>query len=92
MGNDTKICENCDTEVGVSETACPKCHIVFEDMESEDKVISAAMQRIAKRQKKIDDAAAAKYAKEHPEPVVPPKPAHFLASLARLVEEKKAGK
>jgi hypothetical protein len=47
----TKICPDCDTEVAATEKECPKCHIVFADVEQETSVVEKALKRLAKKNK-----------------------------------------
>lgn len=74
---DTKTCENCEAEIGTSETTCPKCSVVFEELEQEVKVVERASNVSAKRK-----------AKAAP-PVVPPpaaKSKSIFSSLGRIVK------
>jgi len=52
----TKICLECDAEVGASEKKCPKCGVVFEDAEQEMTVVEKALKRIAKKNKRARPA------------------------------------
>lgn len=73
---DTKKCEACDAEVGVSETKCPACNVVFEDLEQEVKVVTRAQEVAAKRKAK----------ETPPPPPAPEKKASIFNSLGRIVK------
>lgn len=57
----TKVCDNCDQEIGKNETKCPKCGVVFEELEEDLKTAEAIL---AKRK-----------ARETPTPETPATPA-----------------
>lgn len=59
-----KICPDCDTEVGESETACPKCQCDFETTEATIKELERVERIRAKRKEKETPA---------PEPKASPK-------------------
>jgi uncharacterized Zn finger protein (UPF0148 family) len=77
----TKQCEACDQEIGASETTCPKCGVVFEDLEGEVAVVTRAMTVAEKRKKKAEAEAEAERLRN--EPPAPPKKKSFLRSLNR---------
>ena len=67
MAGETKKCEVCDQEIGESETTCPKCGVVFADLNEEVKVVQRAQTVAQKRAK----------AALPPEPVKPAKRSIF---------------
>lgn len=48
---ETKVCENCEQEIGASEKVCPKCGTDFEALEQEIGVIERAQKVLTKRNK-----------------------------------------
>lgn len=48
----TKICESCDAEIGASETKCPKCGIIFEELEEAVSAVERAQSVLEKRRAK----------------------------------------
>lgn len=47
----TKKCEACDVEIGESEKECPKCGVVFEELEAAVKTLTTAQAVMEKRRK-----------------------------------------
>jgi predicted amidophosphoribosyltransferase len=78
---ETKICDNCDQEIGATETKCPKCGIEFEELEAEVGAVSRCLTVIEKRKAREKTAADKKAAEEAAKN--PPPKKHFLASLNR---------
>ena len=81
---ETKICDNCDQEIGASETVCPKCKVNFEELEQEVSVVERASKVAEKRRK------AAAPPVPTPEPETTPTPAKkksVFRSLGRLGEK-----
>jgi RNA polymerase subunit RPABC4/transcription elongation factor Spt4 len=66
---ETKTCENCDKVIGASESKCPSCGVVFEELEDAVATVDRANSILAKRK--------ARTAPPEPTPVpeVPPAPA-----------------
>jgi hypothetical protein len=73
----TKKCLDCDAEVGENEKECPKCHVVFEDVDQETSVVEKALARIAKKRK------AARNPPTPPTPGPAPKKKSIFSSLNR---------
>lgn len=80
---ETKVCDNCEQEIGASETVCPKCKVNFEELDQEVAVVERAA-KVAEKRRKASE----------PSPVVDPTPAPTPAkkksvfrSLSRLGEK-----
>ena len=63
---ETITCENCDAEIGKSETKCPKCGVVFEDLADAIASVETANKVIEKRKKKAELPVAPPAKKENP--------------------------
>jgi uncharacterized C2H2 Zn-finger protein len=77
----TKICENCETEIGINEESCPKCGVNFADLEDEVKVVTRAHAVAEKRRKKTEPVVIANPT---------PEKKSIFKSLARLASGKPA--
>jgi len=73
----TKVCDACDQEIGESETTCPKCGVVFEDLESD---LKAAEVIFEKRKKRAT-------LPEPPAPLPPPKKKSIFKALGNAVKK-----
>jgi hypothetical protein len=74
----TKICDGCEQEIGINEETCPKCGVVFADLDEDLKRAEAIL---AKRK-----------AREIPAPVVEtppaaPKKKSFFKALGKAVKK-----
>lgn len=49
---ETKKCEVCDQEIGITEKVCPKCQTDFEELEQEVSVVTRAQKVVAARKAK----------------------------------------
>ena len=72
---ETKNCEACDQQIGASETTCPRCGVVFAELEETVTAVEKAQTIIEKRRK----------AAQPPEPQPQPQPAkkNIVAALGR---------
>lgn len=70
---ETKTCEACEQEIGANETKCPKCGVVFDELEQEIAVVTRAQTVVEKRRKKTEPP---------PAPPAPPKRKSIFSSLA----------
>lgn len=80
---ETKICDGCDKEIGVSETKCPACGVEFAELDETVTAVERAQAVIEKRRKRAEAAAAP------PTPTVPVKEKGIarLRSLGRAFKK-----
>ena len=74
---ETKICDACDAEVSISEVKCPKCEIVFADLDTD---LAAAEAMLEKRKKRNT-------LPEPPAPPAPPKKKSIFKALGSAVKK-----
>jgi len=83
MADETKICEGCDQEIGSNETKCPKCGVVFADLDEEVQVVTRAMTIAEKRRKA--SLPPEPIPEPAPEPTLTPKKRSVFKSLSKAV-------
>jgi hypothetical protein len=76
---DTKICDECDVECGISETKCPKCGADFAEQDELVEAIERAQRIKAKRDSRNAPPPP-------PQPVAKPTLTHRLRGLGKVVK------
>lgn len=80
---DTKICPDCETEIGISEKVCPSCQLDLETLDETSLAqIDRAIRILDKRRAKEREAQATREA-EAAQRAVPVKKKSLLQNLGR---------
>ena len=56
---ETKVCDNCDAEIGVSETKCPKCGTELAELDEIASAVERGQSILEKRRKRNTPPVAA---------------------------------
>lgn len=77
---ETKVCENCDTQVSLAELTCPKCGVTFSDLEDAITTVQRANTILEKRKAKTVPAPEVV-----PPVTAPEKKVSVLTSLGKVI-------
>jgi len=72
MATETKCCEACGQEIAANETTCPKCKVVFSELEEDVSTFDKLWTVAEKRRKAKEEAEKEK--ENPPAPPAPPAP------------------
>jgi len=86
---DTKICPECDKEIGVSETVCPSCSTNLEELEETVAAVEKANKVLEKRRKKKEEEERAALPPTVTPPATKTTGAARLRSLGRAFRKEK---
>jgi RNA polymerase subunit RPABC4/transcription elongation factor Spt4 len=85
---ETQTCENCEAVISTTETKCPKCGVVFEDLNDAIATVERAQTIIEKRKAKAAPPAPAPTPTPTPQPAPVAEKRNPFTSLGKVIRNK----